>query len=98
MSDTLIEVEKHINYLIEHVVCPQITSNAVGKMRVALLFNSKEVHNEVHIKDLHLKLWKDASVIPPLMRLWQEGDEFKASPGTQKDVLHIEKFLQKSYK
>lgn len=46
MSDTWIEVEKHIKYLIEHVVCPQITSNAVEKMRVALLFNSKEVHNE----------------------------------------------------
>lgn len=46
MSDTWTEVEKHIKYLIEHVVYPQITSNAVEKMRVALLFNSKEVHNE----------------------------------------------------
>lgn len=57
-----------------------------------------EVKKSYCIEDLHLKLWEDTSVIPPLMRLWQEGGEFKTSLGTQKDVLQIEKFLQKSYK
>lgn len=57
-----------------------------------------EVKKSYCIKDLHLKLWEDTSVIPPLMTLWQEGGEFKTSLGTQKDVLQIEKFLQKSYK
>lgn len=46
MFDTCIEVEKHMEFLMGHVDCPQIALNAVGKMRVALLFNSKKVPNE----------------------------------------------------
>lgn len=44
-----------------------------------------EVKRSYCIKNL--MLWEDASVIPPFMRLWQEGGEFKASLGTQKDIL-----------